>query len=321
MRKSSGQLGKGLFSILNTNLKETPPGKNLQKAMSQTGAKFMRVTISQNMQPNIEFAKQLNPDKRKLHFEAAKSVGLQVPGSLNKDLLAQRSKQQTSFPRFSSQGSFMDVPHGSKGFHTSTSSSFLLSPLKSHKMGQTHSNFQTPKTLNPLIVSKEKQKEMSATLQRKAQNPYELKQRKESQHSPEDREKIEVLLSTQQQDSALYNYFSKNPHHKKLRFGMQGAASMTIGEESNKDESLTFSEHEVKPILKQGKAGDLGKAGDPIPGYEHVDSQANDVLRLCNVVPEKKRWGPAHLRKGEGRNIGGGGSTNLEIYDKLRRTL
>jgi hypothetical protein len=140
------------------------------------------VVVNKAMKQNMVIVKKLNEDNRKLHFNAAKSILLQHPGCL-------QSKNTESAPSFdlnfrvtspnmsttskgqqdvmsNTLGSFTSVidNYGSKGFQprmNATKGSFYLPVKKSH-FSQTMSsfeirtsNFELPKIINPLLISKE----------------------------------------------------------------------------------------------------------------------------------------------------------------------
>jgi hypothetical protein len=64
--------------------------------------------------------------------------------------------------------------------------------------------------VNPILISKEKQKIMTQDLEMKSLNPYQVKKRKHTSHSQDERQKIEALMHASYTESSFYNMYYRN---------------------------------------------------------------------------------------------------------------
>eukprot|EP00347_Sterkiella_histriomuscorum_P023700 403333690 len=219
---------------------------------------------------------------------------------------------------------------------------------------KTQSNFQLPQVRNPILISKEKQEDMSNYLELKSQNPYQVKKRKHTSHSQNERKKIDQLMRASYTDSSFYNMYYRNStindpktggaginqqnvqNKKQLRFANDtgdqddsnfGLDMPSLDDLGSENGTMRGTAQGFKGIGKKGGPAAIGlklqKDNNPqnITNQSQIEGIASDVLVNCNAVVNKNNFTEKMLKKGQGKLTAGSGKTNIQIYQQLLQTF
>mmetsp|Transcript_18795 Transcript_18795/g.13621 ORF Transcript_18795/g.13621 Transcript_18795/m.13621 type:complete len:172 (+) Transcript_18795:478-993(+) len=171
------------------------------------------------MQQNRLIAKELNKNKKKLHYQAATALQMKLPGTLSMTNL-DKNKQDLNISKlsgieevgYSILSSKINLPQIQKTrssmnlgsmdlyrnyYHTGSGNVYgslqFLKDMKQFKKKE-----HLPILVNPLVESKKKQQSISQLLETKGSNPFDAKEQKFIDSIDNDRKKAEALLQISQ---------------------------------------------------------------------------------------------------------------------------